>query len=143
MDFTFSAEQKELRAMARAFLAECSSGDQIREVMATERGYDTEVWKRIALEMGWPAILIPEEYDGLGLTQIDLVALLEETGRALLCSPFFSTVCLGTNALLVAANSEQKAAHLPGIAAGDVPSVSRCCQSASRRRLTRAVESRG
>ena len=52
MDFTFSEEQQELRGMARAFLAECSSGDQIREVMATERGYDTEVWKRIAKEMG-------------------------------------------------------------------------------------------
>jgi len=105
--------------MARAFLAECSSGDQVRKVMATERGYDTEVWKRIALEMGWPAILIPEEYGGLGLSQIELVALLEETGRALLCSPFFSTVCLATNALLVAANSEQKAAHLPAIATGE------------------------
>jgi alkylation response protein AidB-like acyl-CoA dehydrogenase len=88
--------------------------------MATDRGYDTEVWKRIALEMGWPAILIPEEYDGLGLTYVELVALLEETGRALLCSPFFSTVCLGVNALLVAASDEQKAAYLPGIAEGEM-----------------------
>ena len=119
MDFTFSAEQEELRDTARAFLRESSTGDQIRAVMATERGYDTEVWKRIALDLGWPAILIPEEYDGLGLTYIDLVALLEETGRALLCSPFFSSVCLGANALLVAASEEQKAAYLPGIAAGE------------------------
>ena len=119
MDFVFSEEQEELRATARAFLAEYSSGDHVREAMATERGYDTEVWKLIALEMGWPAILIPEPYDGLGLTYIELVALLEETGRALLCSPFFSTVCLGVNALLVAASDEQKAAHLPGIAAGE------------------------
>ena len=95
MDFTFNEEQEELRAMARAFLEEVSSGDQVREAMASERGYEEGVWKRIATELGWPALLVPEEHDGLGLTYVELVALLEETGRALLCSPFFSTVCLG------------------------------------------------
>ncbi len=105
--------------MARAFLEECSSGDQVREVMATERGYDAEVWKRIGSELGWPAITIPEAYDGLGLGYVELVALLEETGRALLCSPFFSTVCLGVNALLTAADDAQKTSLLPSIALGE------------------------
>ena len=105
--------------MARAFLEEVSSGDQVREAMASERGYDEGVWKRVATELGWPALLVPEEYEGLGLTTVELVALLEEMGRALLCSPFFSTVCLGVNALLVAAGDEQKAALLPRIAAGE------------------------
>ena len=118
MDFSFNEEQNELRAMARSFLEEHSSPERVREAMATEQGYDEAVWKQIATELGWPAITIPEEYDGLGLSYVELVALLEETGRALLCSPFFSTVCLATNALLVAGNPEQKAAHLPGIASG-------------------------
>jgi alkylation response protein AidB-like acyl-CoA dehydrogenase len=40
------------------------------------------------------------------------------TGGALLCAPFFSSVCLGGNALLVAGSEEQKQEHLPGIAEG-------------------------
>jgi alkylation response protein AidB-like acyl-CoA dehydrogenase len=39
-------------------------------------------------------------------------------GGALLCAPFFSSVCLGANALLAAGSEEQKQEHLPGIAEG-------------------------
>jgi len=45
--------------------------------------------------------------------------LMEEMGRALLCSPFFSTICLGANALLLGGGDAQKEQHLPGIAAGE------------------------
>jgi alkylation response protein AidB-like acyl-CoA dehydrogenase len=39
-------------------------------------------------------------------------------GEALLCAPYFSTVCLGAQALLEAGSAAQQAEHLPGIAAG-------------------------
>jgi len=64
-------------------------------------------------------VTIPEKYDGLGLTPVELVALLEVMGRHLLCSPFFASVCLAGNALLVAGSEAQKQEHLPGIAAGE------------------------
>ncbi len=118
MDFAFNEEQEELRSMARAFLAEYSSSEQIRQAMESELGYDPEVWKRIGSELGWPAVVIPEEYGGLGLTYIELVALMEVIGEAVLCAPFFSSVCLGGNALLVGGTEEQKQEHLPGIAEG-------------------------
>ena len=47
MNFAFTEEQEELRAAARAFLADHSTGDQVRQVMETELGYDAELWKRI------------------------------------------------------------------------------------------------
>jgi alkylation response protein AidB-like acyl-CoA dehydrogenase len=123
VNFAFNAEQEELRAMARAFLADHSSSDQVRSAMTSEHGYDAEVWKLIGTELGWPAVLVPEEYGGLGLSWIELVALLETTGEALLCAPFFSSVCLGGNALLVAGSEAQKQEHLPALAEGQLRST--------------------
>jgi len=118
MHFGFTEEQEELREMARAFLAESSSSEQIREAMALPEGYDPKVWERIGAELGWPAVIVPEEYGGIGLTYVELVALMEEMGKVLLCSPFFSTVCLGVNTLLQAGTEAQKEEILPNVAEG-------------------------
>ncbi len=118
MNFAFTEEQEELRSAARAFLADHSSPQQVRQAMESKLGYDAEVWKRIAAELGWTAVAIPEEYGGLALGPVELIALLEVMGEALLCAPFFSSVCLGANALLQAASDAQKREHLPGIAEG-------------------------
>ncbi|MDJ0847564.1 MAG: acyl-CoA dehydrogenase family protein [Myxococcota bacterium] len=118
MHFAFNEEQEELREQARAFLADHSSPEDVRRAMESERGWDADVWKRIGSELGWPAVVVPEAYGGLGLTWVELTALQEVMGEALLCSPFFSTVCLGGTALIVAGSEEQKQQHLPGIAEG-------------------------
>ena len=118
MHFTFDQEQEALRSTARSFLAEHSNPEAVRRAMQSELGYDPELWKRIGSELGWPSVIVPEAYDGMGLGYVELVALLEVMGEALLCAPFFSSVCLAVNALLVAGSEAQKSQHLPGIAAG-------------------------
>ncbi len=118
MHFAFNEEQEALRTAAREFLADHSAPAQVRAAMESERGYDPEVWRRIGTELGWTSIIIPEEYGGAGLTYVELIGLMEEMGAALLCAPFFSTVCLAANALLIGASEPQKQEHLPGIAAG-------------------------
>ena len=120
MNFAFTEDQEALRAAARSFLADHSSAAQVRATMASEAGYDPALWRRLSAELGWTALLVPEAYDGLGLGYVELIALMEEIGTALLCAPFFSTVCLATNALLLGANDAQKRQYLPGIAAGEV-----------------------
>ncbi len=118
MDFAFNEEQEELRSMARAFLEENSGSEQIRKAMESELGYDPEVWRQIGAELGWTSVHIPEAYGGLGLGYVELVALMEIMGGSLLCAPFFSSVCLAANALLVAGSEAQKCEYLPGIAGG-------------------------
>ncbi len=118
MDFTFTEEQEELRAMARAFLAENSGSEQIRKAMETELGFEPEIWRQLGEELGWTSVHIPEEYGGLGLGYVELVALMEVMGETLLCSPFFSSICLGANAILCAGSEEQKQEYLPSLAEG-------------------------
>ena len=118
MHFAFTEEQEELRSQARGFLGEFSPSDQIRKAMESEAGYDPELWGRISTELGWPSVVIPEEYGGLELSYVELTALMEEMGAALLCAPFLSSVCLAGNALILGGTEEQKKEHLPGIAEG-------------------------
>ena len=118
MEFAFTEEQEMIRETAAAFLAEVSDSAAVRRAMATEQGYETALWNRICNEMYWQAIHIPEEYGGMGLGYVELVAMLEQMGRYLLCSPFFATVCLGANALLVAGNEEQKSQYLGQLCEG-------------------------
>ena len=118
MEFAFTEEQDELRRGARRFLQNVSNTETVLKTMVTEVGHDPEVWSRITNELGWPSLIIPEQYDGIGMSYLDLHPLMEEMGRHLLCAPFFSTVCLGTNALLHAGTDEQKQTWLPQIATG-------------------------
>ena len=119
MDFAFTAEQRELREMARAFLAERSDSQQVRAAMESALGFDPQTWKRIGAELGWPAAAIPESYGGAGMGAVELCALMEPMGEALLCAPFFASACLAASALLACGSEAQKRAHLPGIASGE------------------------
>ena len=119
MEFSFSEDQDELRRAARRFLEVASSEERVRAAMETEQGYDSATWQQLSEELAWTALTIPEEYGGLGMSYLDLHPLMEEMGRALLCSPFFSTICLGANALLLDGSDVQKDRYLPGIAEGE------------------------
>lgn len=120
MEFAFTEEQEMIRDTTAAFLSEVSTSEAVRAAMATEHGYDSELWQRICSEMYWQAIHIPEAYGGMGLGYVEVVAMMEQMGRSLLCSPFFSTVCMGVNALLVAGNEAQCSRWLEPICTGSV-----------------------
>lgn len=118
MEFAFTEEQQMIRDTAESFLADVSTSEAIRAVMATEAGYDNELWQRICTELYFQAVTIPEEFGGMGLGFVELVAVMEQMGRFLLCAPYFSTVCMASTALLLAANEEQKAEYFAKILEG-------------------------
>ena len=119
MNFTFSDEQEELRRTIRRFFDDKSPSTEVRRLMETPDGYDEAVWKQMAQELGLQAIAIPEEYGGQGFSFVELGIVLEEAGRALLCSPFLATAAIAAHAILNAGTDEQKKALLPGIASGE------------------------
>jgi alkylation response protein AidB-like acyl-CoA dehydrogenase len=120
MEFAFTEEQDMIRETAAAFLAEVSDSAAVRRAMATELGYEPALWDRICGEMYWQAIHVPEAYGGLGLGYVEVVAMMEQMGCHLLCSPFFSTVCLAANALRIAGSEEQQAEWLGQLCAGNL-----------------------
>jgi alkylation response protein AidB-like acyl-CoA dehydrogenase len=113
------ADRHELRAAARRFLSSQATSAQAREAMAGERGWDVATWTRMARELGWAGLAIPEAHGGAGGSFADLAVLLEETGRALACAPLFATSCLGAAAILECGDEAQAAAFLPRIASGE------------------------
>ena len=67
MNFEFSEEQDLLREQARGFLHDNSPLSVVRRVLNSDEPYDADLWKKV-VEMGWTATVIPEEYEGLGLS---------------------------------------------------------------------------
>jgi alkylation response protein AidB-like acyl-CoA dehydrogenase len=117
MDFGFSEEQELLRGQARDFLDKQCPPAVVRSLMASERGYDDAMYRRMA-ELGWTAIPFPEEHGGLGLGMVDLVVVLEEMGRHVTPAPLQSAVGLAGMVLLQGGSDAQKSRWLPGICDG-------------------------
>src|SRR5690606_14239633 len=119
MDFALSDEQEELGRTLRSFLQTRSAESDVRRWMADEQGYDAEVWRLMARQLGLQGLVLPEEYGGAGYGMVELGVVMEEMGRALLCAPFLSTVVLAATAVITSKDAKMSADLLPGIAAGD------------------------
>ncbi len=119
MDFSFTEEQEMLRTSARDFLGKECPKTKVRELEADERGYHPQTWHKMA-ELGWMGLVIPSEYGGTGGQFMDLVLLLEEMGRNILPSPFFSTVALCSLPILEFGSKGQKEEFLPKVAKGEI-----------------------
>lgn len=119
MDLGLSEQQEMLRKMARDFLTTECPKKLVREMEEDEKGYLPELWRKMA-ELGWQGLPFPEKYGGGDGSFLDLTVLLEEMGRALLPSPFFSTVVLCGLTILDIGNESQKQQFLTPIANGDM-----------------------
>ncbi|MCP2336427.1 acyl-CoA dehydrogenase family protein [Actinomadura rupiterrae] len=114
MGLVETEELRELRAMLRRFFAEHAPVAEARRQMATRDGFDRELWRRMAGELGLQGLAVPEEHGGSGFGVRELAVVFEEMGRVLYCGPFLATVGLALPALLAAGATDD----LPGIADG-------------------------
>jgi alkylation response protein AidB-like acyl-CoA dehydrogenase len=118
VNLVLTAEQEELQATVRRFLADRSPVSRVREVMGTPDGYDRALWERMAGDLGLPGLVVPEAYGGAGMGHVELSVVMEELGRALTPSPFLASAVLAAGALLATDDEEAKRDLLPGVAAG-------------------------
>ena len=76
MDFTLSEEQQMLRDSARDFLAKEWPSAEMRRMLGDEAQKATgEIWRKI-VELGWPSLLVSEDYDGLGSGVFEILPIL-------------------------------------------------------------------
>ena len=118
MDFGFSEEQEMLRDAAKRFLADNCSTKFVRQMMADESAQDAGFWRKL-VGLGWPGLLIPEEYGGQGGTFLDMTVIAEEAGKALVPGPFFAAALLGAPIVIEGGSEAQKKELLPKMAKGE------------------------
>jgi alkylation response protein AidB-like acyl-CoA dehydrogenase len=91
MDFDLSGDQVALRDAAADLLDDACSTARVREVAATGRHLDDDLWAAMA-EQGWPAVESSAPDGGLGLGMVEVAVLCEQLGRHLAPVPFAGTV---------------------------------------------------
>ncbi len=118
MSYQLDEELSMLQEAARDFFDREVNGKRVRELEASETGFDRGLWDQMA-ELGWMGLTIPEAYGGYDAGFMYLAVVLEQLGSSGLASPFFPTVALGGELLTELGSEQQKTAILPGVAAGE------------------------
>jgi alkylation response protein AidB-like acyl-CoA dehydrogenase len=114
----FTTEQDELRDGVRAMLARECPMSLVREVV--EKGTTPDaLWSQM-VELGWPALTVPERAGGLGMGTVELAVVVEELGRVLAPGPFVPTATQFAPVVAEAGSPEQQERFLGGIAAGEL-----------------------
>ena len=83
MRFQFTDDQLLFRDAVRELLEKECPPAHVRAMWESDTGRSPELWDKLA-EMGVVGLTAPEQHGGLGLDEVDLVLILEETGRAAL-----------------------------------------------------------
>ena len=117
MDLGLTEIQQMLKNSAREFLSQECPLTLVRELEENNEGNSEALWKQV-VSLGWTGLVFPEEFGGTGANFSDLAVLLEEMGRSLLPTPFFSTVVLGGLTVLDAGSDLQKQEIIPKICDG-------------------------
>ena len=123
MDFAFTDEQEALREGVRTVLDTECTPDALRAFeLADEAGRVEQSQNRWAVlaELGAPALVVPEAADGLGLSDVDLVGVLEEAGRAGLPEPLLETAALAAPTLAALLPDAAATAALAALVRDDV-----------------------
>lgn len=111
------AEREALREAVRDLLRSRCTEEDVRRVAAGGDGFDRDLWRQLA-EQGVTGIVIDGAYGGVGLGPAELEAVAEETGAALLPSPFISSAVLAATLVQAAGSEDDKQRLLPGLADG-------------------------
>jgi len=118
MQFTLSDEQTLLGATIRDLLSEKMNRDQLRSYVDSGSPHSPELWELMTKHLGLAGIAVPEELGGAGGSIGDLTVVLEETGRALLCGPFFANSVLAVTAIRESRDESAQHLHIPRLISG-------------------------
>ena len=121
MELDFDRDQDALRESVRSFLtSECPIA-RVRAIVDARfvgRPVDTEPLHQQMVALGWAALTVPEDADGLGLGPVELALVVEELGRALVPGPLFATLTQFTPMVIELGSPDQRRALLRSIADG-------------------------
>jgi alkylation response protein AidB-like acyl-CoA dehydrogenase len=91
MHFNLSAEQDMLRGGLSKFLTARYDLDRSRAAAKTGPGWQPEIWRGFAEELGILGATLPESAGGIGGGPVEAMVIAEELGRALVIEPYIDT----------------------------------------------------
>jgi len=94
MRFAFTDDQIAFRDAVRDLLEGQCTPAHVRAAWTNETGRVPGLWNQL-VAMGVVGMLVPATEGGLGLTMVDLVLILEETGRYAVPEPIVETAAFG------------------------------------------------
>ena len=88
MDFQLSEDQRAFADMAQQLFVDFCSDEQLRTHDASNEPFMRGLWDE-CIKAGLHSMLVPEESGGLGMGMTELMAVLEQQGRALALVPLW------------------------------------------------------
>ena len=118
MSLVINEEQNMLKSSAKELLDLKSPISLMRELRDDNYNqFDPDFWKEM-VEMGWTALTVPEEYNGLNFGYVGLGQVIEEMGKKLTVSPMISTVLVSTTIVGLSKNEVLKSKLFDEIMSG-------------------------
>jgi acyl-CoA dehydrogenase len=118
VELEFTGDQEELRTSVRSFLEKECPIEVVRAVVETGEAPEKLWGSMVALD--WPALAIPEEYGGIGLTIQETAVVVEELGRAVAPGPLLATVTQFAPLVSEVGTAEQRQHFLSAVATGAI-----------------------
>lgn len=106
MDFTLSDEQELLRDGLTKFLSTRYRLESSRAAAKTGAGWQPEIWRAFADELGILGAALPERVGGIGGGPVEVMVIAEALGYALVVEPYVDTAVVAGGLLLRAGASE-------------------------------------
>lgn len=119
MNFEYSEEQNLLKESIVRWAQDNYSFDQRRLGAESEKGYSQDHYSTFA-ELGWLSVPFSEENGGYGGSIIDIAAIMEEFGKALVVEPVFPNLIMFGGLLERSNNDAIKAELIPQIIDGSL-----------------------
>jgi alkylation response protein AidB-like acyl-CoA dehydrogenase len=117
MDFNLTKEQELLRDGLARFLATRYDLGTSRTAAKSAAGWQPEIWRTFADELGILGATLPEDVGGMGGGPVELMVITEALGQALVVEPYVDTVVVA-GGLLRRAGGEAASSVLVRIVAG-------------------------
>jgi alkylation response protein AidB-like acyl-CoA dehydrogenase len=116
MEFGLSPDQKMMQESVERTLARLCPLERTRKAAETN-AIARDAWDGL-VELGAPAILIPEKQGGLDLNLLDAALISESLGRHVASVPFIATAVMAPLALMQSGSPAQQSEWLPKLASG-------------------------
>lgn len=118
MNTLSNQERMALREAMSRLMREQHNEAHVRKVSETAEGFDKNLWRQLS-EMGITGLMIDEEYGGSGVGPLELEAIMEEAGSALLSAPLLASSVVAAELLRVLGDADVNKRLLPSLASGE------------------------